>query len=206
MIHTKNIPPGDRPMFSFVRKYILDDKNILDIGCGDCTFISLFGIKKDNYLGIDSDIEKCIYGRRNGHKITCKNVDNLLEQINNELFDVVLAKDILEHCDKPLQVMNFIHKNLKEDGDLFISVPSELSLLIWDDYTHKRGFSKRAIKELLEHSGFKLVKLSKDHSLINLHTCPARYIALFIIEKITKMDFITQNYMVHARKKTHSRL
>lgn len=201
VLNQTKVPPGDKPMFDFVRTYLSPSKTILDIGCGDCSFISHFQINKVNYFGIELNKNKCNSAMWQGYKVLCADIDKIIKLKHKKTFDVVISKDILEHVNNPLKLMQLIHKNLNNSGDLFISVPSELSLLIWDDYTHKRGFSKRAIKELLEHSGFKLVKLGKDHSLINLRTCPVRYIALFIFKKITKMDFITQNYMVHARKK-----
>ena len=196
--HT-NIPRGDRPMFNFIKNY-LDGKKILDMGCGNCTFISFFKIQKNMYLGIDVDRLKCADAKKKKYPVLCKNVEDYCATLNNEKFEVVLAKDILEHCNNPLKVMTRINKNLTADGNLFISVPSELSLLIWDDYTHKRGFSKRALKELLNDSGFEIIRLRNDHSLINFKNCPIRYFSLFILEKITKLDLITQNYLVHAKK------
>lgn len=193
------VPQGDLPMFNFLKKY-LSEKSILDIGCGDCTFISFSKIQKNRYLGIDTNKAKCEDAKKKQYTVICKNIEDYCSTVRQKKFEVVLAKDILEHCNDPLKVMQLINKNLTHDGDLFISVPSELSLLIWDDYTHKRGFSKRALRELLSDSGFKILRLGKDHSLINFKNSPIRYISLFILEKITKLDLITQNYLVHAKK------
>lgn len=196
-----SVPPGDYPMYHFIKKYIVPTKRILDIGCGDCTFISFFNISQENYVGIEKNNDRCHLARKKGYHVLCDDVEKLTPQKISRKFDVVLVKDILEHCKQPEQVMRFIHSVLADDGQVFISTPSELSLLIWDDYTHYRGFSTRALKELLDDTGFRLIKLKKDHSLINFHNSPRRYLSLLIFQKLTQLDFITQGYLVHAQKK-----
>jgi len=201
MTHHSSVPQGDYPMFRFIKQFIKPEKKILDIGCGNASFISLFIISKEKYVGIEKDKEKCAEAKKKGYPVLCADIELLSPQEIHSRFDVILAKDIIEHCSKPEQIMQYIHTHLNTTGSVFISVPSELSLLIWDDYTHQRGFSQRALSELLEDTGFKLIRFEKDHSLINFKAAPSRYLSLLLFKKITKLDFITQGYLIHAKKK-----
>jgi 2-polyprenyl-3-methyl-5-hydroxy-6-metoxy-1,4-benzoquinol methylase len=192
---------GDRPMVAFVRPYVNNNCSVLDLGCGDCSFVTNFPLlNKKLYCGIDKDKKKCVIARKKGYFTLCKNIDKYRKNVLNGTYDIIVAKDILEHCNNPELFVKFMYAHLKKKGDLFISVPSELSLLIWDDYTHKRGFSKQAIQQILRHNGFSVIHFAKDHSLINISNCPLRYIILWIFYKLTSMDFITQCYLVHAKK------
>jgi len=59
-------------------------------------------------------------------------------------FDYIEARDILEHLDDLVSVMEELHRILKKGGELFIRVPDgRIPEAVWDDPTHKRGFTHR---------------------------------------------------------------
>jgi 2-polyprenyl-3-methyl-5-hydroxy-6-metoxy-1,4-benzoquinol methylase len=96
-----------------------------------------------------------------------------LPQYNN-YFDLILLPDVLEHLVEPKKVLSKVKNYLKEDGKIIVSMPnirhySALKKIFFKgdfsyeesgifDYTHMRFYCRKNIKELLETSGFKVVK------------------------------------------------
>lgn len=96
-----------------------------------------------------------------------------LNQYNN-YFDLILLPDVLEHLIEPKQVLNKLKNYLKQDGQIMVSMPnirhySAINKIFFKgdfryeesgifDYTHMRFYCKKNIKELLETSGYEVVK------------------------------------------------
>jgi 2-polyprenyl-3-methyl-5-hydroxy-6-metoxy-1,4-benzoquinol methylase len=77
----------------------------------------------------------------------------------SEAFDLILAKDIIEHMVNPAAAMDQFHQVLKENGKIFINVPSPQAPYFWDDYTHVRPFTKASLSHLLMESGFEILHM-----------------------------------------------
>lgn len=200
-IQPDSVPPGDKPMFTFVHPYIHKETTVLDIGCADCSFISLFpSLNKKNYMGIEQQKKLASLATQKEYHVLCMNIERK-DPAFKKKFSVILAKDVLEHFEHPDKVLRKIYSSLTDNGDFFLSVPSELSLLIWDDYTHKRGFSPRALRELLTNNGFTIIQLGKDRSLFHPKRAFRYWLSLSLFQKFTGLDFLTQNYLVHAKKR-----
>ncbi len=57
-------------------------------------------------------------------------------------FDEVAAKDVLEHLDKVIPVLEEMYRIMKPGAELFIEVPFWNSWRTVSDPTHKRGFNE----------------------------------------------------------------
>ncbi|MCW4010010.1 MAG: class I SAM-dependent methyltransferase [Candidatus Bathyarchaeota archaeon] len=77
----------------------------------------------------------------------------------SEAFDLILAKDIIEHMVNPAAAMEQFRQALKENGKIFITVPSPQAPYFWDDYTHIRPFTKASLSHLLMESGFEILHM-----------------------------------------------
>lgn len=115
--------------------------------------------KKDQYKSIDGFI--------------VGNIEELELPQFNEYFDVILLADVLEHLIEPALVLKKLKQYLKPQGEILVSMPNirhysafvkifikgnfdykESGLF---DYTHRRFFCKKNIRELLE-SNFEVKK------------------------------------------------
>lgn len=70
------------------------------------------------------------------------------------VFVGAIAKDVLEHVDDPIQVLRELRRVCGPDGRLLVVVPRAIARAVWDDPTHKRGFSRRAVSTAFALSGW----------------------------------------------------
>ena len=101
---------------------------VLDLGCGEGFLISLIPDLTEKIVGLD--ISKIALNRASEVLKNKKKVElqwGNAEELNlpNESFDKIICSETLEHVPRPRKVMEEIHKILKNDGFLIISVPDE---------------------------------------------------------------------------------
>ncbi len=150
-----------------VGKLIREGNKVLDFGCGDCSFFDSLKNRRLDVFGYDIDERYIEIGKKKGYKIF-----NSLNEIKGE-FDYVVANQVVEHMNLTL-LNEFFQKSfdlLKKDGLLIISTlnAKELYALrdIWDDPTHVRPYSIRALERAGKEFNFSLIKIIKHHMRIN---------------------------------------
>jgi SAM-dependent methyltransferase len=72
-------------------------------------------------------------------------------------FDAVVAKDILEHLEKPWRTLAEIKRVLKPGGVVMASVICYRSARLWSDYTHVRGFTMNSLRQMFADAGFQVL-------------------------------------------------
>jgi SAM-dependent methyltransferase len=65
-------------------------------------------------------------------------------RVKEEMFDVILANDILEHVPDLVKAMTNCKDLLKVGGEMRINVPYDLSYGAWQDPTHVRAFNEKS--------------------------------------------------------------
>lgn len=160
----------DRLKFLFPKRP--QGKKVLDIGCGPGVDIH-FLIDGNEVHGIDISDKVLSIAKDQGiipHKIDLSVIDKL--PFRDEVFDIIIATDILEHLFSPKKLLHEIHRVCKSDGFAVISVPNhfywEMRLRIlkgkgvvlpfhksneWD-YFHIRFFTLPSFEKLLNDAGF----------------------------------------------------
>jgi SAM-dependent methyltransferase len=68
-------------------------------------------------------------------------------------FDGVVLKDLLEHVREPTAVVAEALRVLRPGGRVFASSP-DAQRWVWDDYTHRRPFTRKAFRLLFRDAGF----------------------------------------------------
>lgn len=130
-----------------VTRHFRPDSKLLDIGCGT----GWLGAHFDDYTGVDSAPDAVEQARSNGLNVTACDVDEPLP-FEDSTFDGVVLKDLLEHVDDPVALVRETRRVLKPGGRVFASSP-DAQRWVWDDYTHKRPFSRKAFRRLFQDQG-----------------------------------------------------
>lgn len=71
-------------------------------------------------------------------------------------FSGAVAKDVLEHVDDPIGVLGELRRSCRTSAALVVVVPRAIPRAVWDDPTHIRGFTKRALRTAFDLSGWTL--------------------------------------------------
>lgn len=142
------------------------DGRLLDIGCGSYPYFLLstdfkekFGIDKNIRAYTDKGISIKKYDIRKGGKLP----------YNSNFFDVVTLLAIIEHIDKEYAkaLLKEAYRVLKPCGKMILTTPinkanivlrimSKLFLVSSEEIQeHKQLYTRKALLELLQHTGFK---------------------------------------------------
>ncbi|KKT74719.1 MAG: Methyltransferase type 11 [Candidatus Nomurabacteria bacterium GW2011_GWA1_46_11] len=158
--HIIDHPEIDEGDLKLVKSILPGVRDFLDIGFGTGAF--LIKLKRSGLRGVGIDINPRAVneGKKRGLKVWKR--DGQRSGFKNEYFDVVRAKDVLEHLDKPQRLVAEVRRILKKRGLFVIHVPTQFSTVypitnFWDDYTHIRPFTRRAIRQLLTDNDFKII-------------------------------------------------
>jgi 2-polyprenyl-3-methyl-5-hydroxy-6-metoxy-1,4-benzoquinol methylase len=176
-------------------KYVGDSKSILDAGCGSGWLGSALG----QYLSaqvVAIDVKAPQFKPRVNHfALMDVHFLGFLPQ-----FDLIIAKDIIEHVLNPRNAMKEFALMLKENGVIIITVPSPQAPFLWDDYTHIRPFTKKSLSQLLFDSGFEPI-------LIKNVAAPTSGAALLRMtdfwDALANLGFRKGNVLAVARKKKY---
>jgi len=135
--------------------------NVLDIGCGTGYNLLYFKPLFKNVIGMDISKNALLLSS----KRRIKNLflgDAKRISISNNSVDVVLSLDLIEHIKDDNIVISEIHRILRKNGTLILSVPA--FNFLWSKHDdllhHKRRYNKSQIHCLLTKNGFKVEKIS----------------------------------------------
>lgn len=135
---------------------------ILDIGCSTGNFLA---VAPEKIEGIDIDEESLKIALERGLKVKKIDVESEIGIIGSESFEAIYAKHILEHLNKPLDFLREVKRILKSGGLAIISTPNcpyMLNRNFWDDYTHRRPFTRQSLKMIACDADWSNIKIYED--------------------------------------------
>ncbi|MCK4793860.1 MAG: class I SAM-dependent methyltransferase, partial [Desulfobacteraceae bacterium] len=119
-------------------------RRVLDLGCG----LGCMGrLKPDSTIevyGLDID-EGAVAEAAQYENAQVWDLEAQRLPFDGEYFDAVLAKDILEHLQAPWVLVTEIYRTLRPGGIVIASVAMAKPKIVWNDYTHIRGFTSNAL-------------------------------------------------------------
>jgi 2-polyprenyl-3-methyl-5-hydroxy-6-metoxy-1,4-benzoquinol methylase len=137
-------------------------RSLLDIGCGNGTFLHL--ARQRGFIPHGMDLsEHAVAAARAQYNLTvhCGDIGSDLWQAR--AFDFITMFHVLEHLPEPRQALEYAHGLLKPDGSLILQVPNAASLQArafgarWyglDVPRHLINFTPRSLGMLLDQAGF----------------------------------------------------
>jgi len=175
-----------RKRFSFIQGLVEKhsriplNKRVLDIGCGAGFLLKVFQQNGWDTFGLDINkaaVDYCVRTLNIAAKAV--NFENEPEErLQSEFgkFGLITLTDALEHFFNPLGVLGKVFNLLTDGGVVFLTVPNMNSLTatiigrewaIYSPLEHVSYFSSRALRRILEMSGFENIEII-DFRYINL--------------------------------------
>lgn len=121
---------------------------VLDLGCGYKPFKSFF--PNDNYVGVDMSLNSFADVIADNHNLPFK----------NNIFDVVIITEVLEHCDNEYQVIDELRRVAKNGAYIYLTMPFLFPLHgVPHDFNR---FTSYKLKQLFSRDKIVLLKSSNN--------------------------------------------
>jgi SAM-dependent methyltransferase len=143
--HAWHAEPGH---WGDVTRHFDSDAQLLDVGCGTAWLSRHF----PNYTGIDNSETTIANARERGINAVVGDLNKPFP-FDDGSFDAAIVKDLLEHVDEPAALVTDLRRVLRPGARVYACSP-DAQRWVWDDYTHKRAFSRRSFSALFRDQGF----------------------------------------------------
>lgn len=154
----------NRDLVARYYKLLAPVERVLDLGCGSGTLGRCIPSDRVRVFGLDFS-PRALDEAKNWELVALSDLDHEVIPFRDGSFDAILAKDILEHLQRPWKMMAEIRRVLIPGGRLLINTPLPKPWVVWDDYTHVRGFTRRALRQMVEDNGFQVIQINRMGSL-----------------------------------------
>ena len=148
-------------------KYNLGEKKVLDVGSAWGEFLIHFG---PGSKGIEVLSESVKFSKSLGLNVSEYNFEDEWQE-ELESFDAIWCSNVLEHVIAPHRLLRRFHGALKDNGLIFIRVPTIpsnwlylklnkllLGFLGYEALQHINAFTRRTIEFTVERAGFEIVE------------------------------------------------
>ena len=134
--------------FRDVTRHYAPDTKLLDVGCGTGWLAEHFA----DYTGVDGSPDAVLAATEKGRNVVLHDLAQPLA-FDDASFGGAVLKDVLEHVPDPVATVREVHRVLAPGGLVFASSP-DAQRWVWDDYTHRRPFTRRAYRLQFADQGF----------------------------------------------------
>jgi SAM-dependent methyltransferase len=139
-----------------VTRHFDPETRLLDVGCGSAWLADHFS----DYTGVDGSPEAVEAAARRGRTVLLADVDEPLP-FEDGAFGGAVLKDLLEHVRDPVAVVREVRRVVAPGGRVFASSP-DAQRWVWDDYTHRRPFTRKSFRLLFADQGLEVEHLGYE--------------------------------------------
>jgi 2-polyprenyl-3-methyl-5-hydroxy-6-metoxy-1,4-benzoquinol methylase len=159
---------SEKKRMSFMFLDELPPGRVLDVGCGDGTFLNRIRKTGWSVEGFDFD-EKVLTSAKAKYGLDLKHGDIKSLGFQKESFDAITLNHVIEHVPDPLEMFAECRSLLKPGGRLVMTTPNTASLGHKTFQRHWRGlepprhlhlFSARTLKVCAVRSGLEVIRAS----------------------------------------------
>ncbi len=148
-----------------------EPKSILDIGCASGWFLSRIARTYPDAKCYGVDIHKAaiVYGQKKYPKLKLVRSDAHNIPFKDNMFDLIVCTEVLEHVEDPQKVLYEMKRLLKKDGKAIIELDSGSLLFsvvwflwrlgqgnVWN-HSHLHSFTVEKLGRLIKKTGFKIL-------------------------------------------------
>jgi len=145
-------------------RFVQNAEKVLDVGCGDMPNPYL-----TNAIVIGLDLQKSD-PKNNYTNFVIGDVMNLPAPFKEKTFDAIIAGEIIEHLERPVDFLRNCHATLKDGGKLVLSTPNpnniferiltiSLNTKYFYSKQHVMLYPQRWLIRMMQKSGFKNIQL-----------------------------------------------
>lgn len=148
---------------------------ILDVGCGEGTFLKYAAGRGHRVYGLDFSEEMIAAARKRcpKAKLFSGTLGEFLQAFPSEKFDVITAFELIEHLADPLRFLADLNKALRPGGKIIISAPNRNAWPIqhFTDHPphHLTRWSKSSLIHLAQNAGYAVEGIAITSRLLSVH-------------------------------------
>lgn len=185
----------NRPITDYPKKFIIylikrfklvKNQKVLEIGCGRGEFLNEFVVNGFEGHGVDlSDYCKKFFPDLNFKKVDLAN-EKLPYEDNS--FDIIYSKSIIEHFYYPEKVFQEAYRVLKPGGTIITLTPEWQYIYksFYEDFTHRTPFTKISLKDIHLINNFKNIEVESFKQLPLLWKKSIFKLPLSILSEMTR--------------------
>jgi 2-polyprenyl-3-methyl-5-hydroxy-6-metoxy-1,4-benzoquinol methylase len=150
----------------------LDNKRILDVGCGRGVLLHLFSkYNPSELIGIEPSTDVCSQINLDLNLRFKVLEGSYMDYSSKKIgkFDLISLTGVIEHLSSPVEALCHLSTLLNKDGKIYVHTHDETASFRFDikkriSLVHQLYFTKKTMKICLEKSGLKLEKMQVDGS------------------------------------------
>jgi ubiquinone/menaquinone biosynthesis C-methylase UbiE len=173
--------PFQMASYLFTRFHLHKGQKLLEIGCGRGEFLNAFQQLGMSCYGVD--LSEQGFCHLKDIQVAKVDISQDVLPFENNSFDVVYHKSLIEHLYSPDHLMKETYRVLKPEGRVIILTPDWVSTMkvFYEDYTHSRPYTVTAVSDLLKVYDFKKIESELFYQLPILWRYPKlKIISLFL--------------------------
>ncbi|NQT22498.1 MAG: methyltransferase domain-containing protein [Candidatus Omnitrophica bacterium] len=151
---------------SFVQKFSLKGKKVIEIGCGRGEYLSImqkFGVEVYGLEHSAASVRQCI---KNGLKVSKGFIESSTDSLNDFPFDAFFILNFFEHLPDPNSTLRGIYNNLTDDAIGLVEVPNFDMILrnkLFSEFIgdHLFYFTKETLSSTLRQNGFEIIECNE---------------------------------------------